>query len=109
MAIVLATSVAIRKLWEKSRQKIRRYGLVVIHNNLGDSSISVRNTYLDSYITLFNPDPTQAVYSFGQSFTSGDLDEDGITDFIVGGKSIVTGSNNEEGGAYVYQAFDGLI
>ena len=66
------------------------------------SSISVRNTYLDLHITLFNPDPTQAVYSFGQSFTSGDLDGDGITDFIVGGKSIVTGSNNEEGGAYVY-------
>ena len=103
MAIVSATSVSFPEtLGEVATEDLEGYGLVVIHNNLGDSSISVRNTYLDSYITLFNPDPTQAVYSFGQSFTSGDLDGDGITDFIVGGKSIVTGSNNEEGGAYVY-------
>ena len=48
------------------------------------------------------------MYSF-VNFASGDLDGDGNTDFIVGGKSIVTGSNNEEGGAYVYYTFDGLI
>ena len=46
--------------------------------------------------------PLNLCIPFGQSFASGDLDGDGNTDFIVGGKSIVTGSNNEEGGAYVY-------
>ena len=106
IAIVSATSVSYPEtLGEVATEDLEGYGLVVVHNNLGDSSISVRNTYLDSYITLFNPDPTQPVYSFGQSFTSGDLDGDGNTDFIVGGKSIDTNTEDsisEEGGAFVY-------
>ena len=84
------------------QQSIEGFGIVVIHNNLGDSSISVRNTYLDAHTILYNPQPDQPEHSFGHSFEFGDLDGDGNTDYLVGGKFASTGTNIEEGAVYVY-------
>ena len=49
----------IRKFGNVATADLEGYGLVVIHNDLGYPSDSVRNTYQDAYISLFNPDPTQ--------------------------------------------------
>ena len=72
-------------------------GTVFIHTDLQDKS--VRDAYLDASIVLNNPISSGVSASFGQSFASGDLNGDGVTDFLVGGKKMGAGS---EGGAYLY-------
>ena len=75
----------------------RGAGSVFIHTDLKDKA--TRDAYLDASIVLNNPISSGAAASFGQSFASGDLNGDGVTDFLVGGKTMGASS---EGGAYVY-------
>ena len=82
----------------------RGAGAVFIHTDLKDNAL--RDAYLDASIIFNNPISDGAANTFGQSFATGDLNGDGVTDFAVGGKSMGASS---EGGLYLYFGpFDGI-